>query len=254
MADDIEDAPPGEARSPRRLWRFLPVAVIAAAFVAAYAAGLQEYLTLAVLGESRDTLRAIVADNYWVAAAVFVATYVLITACSFPVAAVCTVFAGFLFGAVPGALLSMIGATTGATILFLAARTAFGDFLRAKVKADGKAARLAAGFREDAFTYLLVLRLAPFVPFFIVNIAPALFNVRTRTFVAATLIGILPGAFAYAWLGRGVDSVLEAARAAGRTPTVADLVTPDITIAFLILALVAVVAAVVKKVYARRVR
>ena len=253
MADEIEHAGP-EARARRRFWRFVPVALIASAFVLAYAAGLQDRLSLAGLGESRDSLRATVAHNYWLAALVFVATYVVVTACSFPIASVCTIFAGFLFGAVPGALLSMVGATAGATILFLAARRAFGDFLRRKVRADALAARLAEGFRQDAFTYLLVLRLAPFVPFFIVNIAPALFNVRTRTFVAATLIGILPGAFAYAWLGHGADSVFEAARAAGRTPAVADLVTPEITIAFLILALVAVVAAVVKKVYARRVR
>ena len=61
-----------------------------------------------------------------------------------------------------------------------------------------------------------MLRIAPFIPFFVVNIAPALFNVRLKTFVAATLLGILPGAFAYAWLGQGLDSVLIAAKAAGR--------------------------------------
>ncbi len=136
------------------------------------------------------------------------------TALSFPAASVLTIFAGFLFGWLPGAGLAVVGATTGASILFLAARTAFGGFLRDR--AGGLAARFSKGFEKDAFAYLLVLRLAPFVPFFVVNIAPALCGVRPKVFVAATVIGILPGALAYSWLGQGLDSVLLAAKAAGR--------------------------------------
>ena len=113
-------------------------------------------------------------------------------ALSFPAAAILTIFSGFLFGWLPGTVFAMLGATGGATLLFLAARTAFGGFLRERV--GGFAARLSDGFARDAFSYLLVLRLAPFIPFFVVNIAPALFNVRLRTFVLATVIGILPGA------------------------------------------------------------
>jgi uncharacterized membrane protein YdjX (TVP38/TMEM64 family) len=97
--------------------------------------------------------------------------------------------------------------------MFLAARSAFGDFLRDKV--GGRVRRLADGFEKDAFSYLLVLRLAPIFPFFVMNIAPALFNVPLRTYVAATFLGILPGTFAYAYLGQGIDSVLVAARQAG---------------------------------------
>src|SRR4029077_18693723 len=107
--------------------------------------------------------------------------------------------------------------------------------------------RFAKGFEEDAFAFLLVLRLAPFIPFFVVNVAPAFFHVRLRTFVPATAIGIVPGDFAYAWLGQGVGSVLDAAKAAGRNATAKDLVTPEITFAFAALALVALVAAVVRK-------
>ena len=87
--------------------------------------------------------------------------YVLVTALSFPAASVLTIFAGFLFGWLPGAVFAIIGATTGASLLFLAARTAFGGFLR-----TGQVAlpRLVEGLREDAFAYLLVLRLAPSFP------------------------------------------------------------------------------------------
>jgi uncharacterized membrane protein YdjX (TVP38/TMEM64 family) len=231
-------------------WRFAPLALIACGLMLFWAMGWHRYLTLAWLAGSGDVLRAYVAANYLVSALVFVVLYVLVTALSFPAASVLTIFAGFLFGWLPGAGLAVVGATTGASMLFLAARTAFGGFLRDR--AGGLAARFSKGFEKDAFAYLLVLRLAPFVPFFVVNIAPALCGVRPKVFVAATAIGILPGALAYSWLGRGLDSVLLAAKAAGRRVSIHDLVTPEITIAFAGLALVALLAAVVRRLVASR--
>ncbi len=154
-----------------------------------------------------------------------------------------TIFGGFLFGWLVGGAAVALGATAGATTLFLAARSAFGDFLRKRV--GGVAARFADGFEKNAFSYLLVLRLAPVFPFFVVNIVPALFNVKLRTYVGATFLGILPGTFAYAYLGQGVDSVLLAARRAGHEASVSDLVTPEITIAFAALAFVAAIPVII---------
>ena len=139
----------------------------------------------------------------------------------------------------------VIAATLGATILFLAARSGFGGLLKDKL--GTKAEAFADGFRKDAFGYLLVLRLAPVFPFFLVNIAPAFFNVKTRDYVLATALGILPGTFAFAWLGEGVGSVLDAAKASGSAPSVSQLVTPQITIAFAALAVVAAIPLVIKR-------
>jgi uncharacterized membrane protein YdjX (TVP38/TMEM64 family) len=238
--------PPGQSDSvPLRAWRFLPLAFIVVGLALAWAMGWHHYLSLAWLSESSDALQAHVDANYAVAAVLFVGFYVLAAALSFPAAAILTIVSGFLFGWLPGAVFAMLGASVGATLLFLAARTAFGGFLRERV--GGFAARLADGFARDAFSYLLVLRLAPFIPFFVVNIAPALFNVRLRTFVLATVIGILPGALAYSWLGCGLDSVLLAARQAGRDASIHDLVTPELTAALAGLALVALLAVVVRR-------
>lgn len=241
-----------EGRGARKSgWRrFAPILLIAAGLAFGYAMGWHHYLTLGYLGKKQDMLKAFVAGNPMLAPLGFVVCYTLAVAFSFPAASVLTIFGGFLFGWALGGALAVIGATVGATALFLAARAASGDYFRARV--GGVAAKLADGFEKDAFTFLLILRLAPFIPFVIVNIAPALLNVRLRTFVAATAIGILPGAFAYAWLGQGVDSVLAAAKAAGRYAKVKDLVTPEITIAFASLALVALIAVVIKKRWKRR--
>jgi uncharacterized membrane protein YdjX (TVP38/TMEM64 family) len=156
-----------------------------------------------------------------------------------------TIFGGFLFGWMIGGPLVVVSATIGACVLFLATGSAFGDFFRRKI--GGKAAVLAEGFKKDAFSYLLVLRLAPVFPFFVINIASALFDVPLRTFALATLIGIIPGTLAYSYLGEGVGSVLDAAQRAGTAARISDLVTPQITLAFLALAAVAAIPLIVKR-------
>ncbi len=227
------------------LWRFLPIAIILAGLVAGYAMDWHHYLTLGYLGRSQDALKGFVAGHPILSPVGFLVCYAIAVAFSFPAAFVLTIFSGFLFGWALGGTLAVIGATIGATVLFVAARTACGDQLTKRL--GGWTARLAEGFEKDAFAFLLVLRLVPFIPFVIVNIAPALFNVRLRTFVTATALGIVPAAFAYAWLGQGLDSVLDAAREAGHDVKAKDLVTPEITFALVALALVALSAAVVRK-------
>jgi uncharacterized membrane protein YdjX (TVP38/TMEM64 family) len=241
-----------QAERGKAAWkRYAPIAVIFAGLGFGYAMGWHQYLTLEYLATSREMLKTAVADNYFLSVAGFFVIYTLAVAFSFPAASVLTIFAGFLFGWFVAGTVVAFAATLGATILFLAARSAFGDFLKERV--GGRVARLKKGFEEDAFSYLFVLRLAPVFPFFVINIAPAFFNVPVRTYVLATFFGILPGTFAYAYLGEGVDSVIMAANEAGRDISVADLVTREITIAFAALALVALIPTIVKKIRGRRI-
>lgn len=251
MTDEtIEMAETGDAaKRTNAIRRFAPLAVIVAGLALAYAMGWQRFLSLGFLAESREMLLGFVDANYAMSVAGFAAAYVLAVAFSVPAASILTIFGGFLFGWLVAGIVVAFAATAGATIVFLAARSAFGDFLREKVGA--RVRRLAEGFEEDAFSYLLVLRLAPVFPFFVMNIAPALFHVPLRTYVTATFLGILPGTFAYAYLGEGVDSVLAAADEAGTQVSVSDLVTPQITIAFLALAAVAAIPPVLRRFRAR---
>lgn len=225
--------------------RFMPLGVVALGLLIGYALGLHDYLSFDVLVEKRDALKRFVAGNLFGAAGGYFAIYTLAVALSFPAASILTIFGGFLFGWLLAGSLTVFAATIGSAAIFLAARSAFGDVLRRK--AGPFAARLADGFARDAFGYLFVLRLAPIFPFFIMNIAPAFFNMKLRTYVAATFFGILPGTFAYSWLGQGLDSVIVSAAAAGREVTLADLVTPEITLAFACLAAVAAIPTLVRK-------
>src|SRR5262249_48846660 len=139
------------------------------------------------------------------ALAAFVGLYVVAVALSIPCALFLTIAGGVLFGAVTGGIAAMIGSTLGATVLFLVARNACGETLIRRAAPLGS--KLADGFRADAFSYLLFLRLVPAFPFFLVNIVPAIVGVKLSTFVLATLIGIVPATFAFAFFGSGLDSI-----------------------------------------------
>lgn len=233
--------PPPAQRSP---WRFAPAVLVVAGLVTGYALGLQDYLSLDYLAGQREALRAYVEAHMLWSATLFLTVYILAVAFSFPAASILTVFGGFLFGWLAGGALVAAGATIGASLLFLATRSALGGFLRHRVR--GVLKTLADGFRENAFGYLFAIRLAPVFPFFMVNIAAALFDISLGRFVAATFFGILPGTFAYAYLGQGVDSVLVAAKASGREAQLSDLVTREITLAFFLLAAFALLPTLVK--------
>lgn len=211
----------------KSLARFLPILAVAAALALALAFRLHERLSLDTLYAQAQTLDAFVARNLAVALALFVLIYAATVTISLPIGTGLTLAGGFLFGGWLGGAGAWIGATIGATLIFIAARTAFGDLLRAR--AGSWLEKLSAGFRDNAFTYLLILRLTPIAPFFIVNVAPAFFNVKLRDYVLATLIGIVPGTFVYAAVGAGLKSALatgattepgEAARAIFSSPAV----------------------------------
>ena len=200
MAHDIS---PRQVVSARRL---VPVGLLAAGWIVFMVAGGYRYLTFSALAENRDWLCSLVQNWGLLAAFVYIAIYGVLIALSVPGAAILTIAGGFLFGTWIGSLCAVIGATLGATVLFLAARAGLGGLAQ---RAGRFVGRLEAGFRADAFNYLLVLRLVPIFPFWLVNLVPALVGVSLPTFVLATFLGIIPGSVVYASLGNGLGSVLE---------------------------------------------
>lgn len=237
------------ARS-RRLLRYLPLGIIALVVAIGFALGWHDYITLQNAIEARQAVRQFAADHAIGAALAYVLGYALAVAFAFPATWVLTVMGSAIFGLLVGGLLAAVGATLGATALFLAARTAFGDVLRKN--AQGFVAKVSAGFERNAFSYLLALRLAPILPFTVVNVLPAFFKVSVPVFVAATLIGILPGVFVYAFIGAGLDDIVATAAAQGRAPELADLVSPALTLGLLGLAVLAILPTLVRAVLARR--
>jgi uncharacterized membrane protein YdjX (TVP38/TMEM64 family) len=207
-----------------RLWwpRFAAMAVfvvVALATLAAIAAGWHKELTLEALIRHRTFVNAVVAEHRLAALAVFVAGYAIAAGSSLPGVVFLTIGAGAVFGGTLGGFAAVAGATAGATAVFLLARTAVGGALARR--AGPLVERFADGFRQDAFNYLLFMRLVPVFPFWLVNVVPALCGVRLATYVAATALGIVPMTLAFAFFGAGLDSVLAAELARYRTCTAA---------------------------------
>ena len=203
MTDPTE--PPAKTAS--NWTRLLPVLVLAGGLILALSLGWHRHLSLQSLQEHRDWLTAWVADYGLWAGLAFTGLYALATAFSVPGGIFLTIGAGFLFGVVQATLFVVLGATLGATALFLAARTALADYLRSL--AGGALKRMEAGFRENEMNYMLVLRLVPLFPFWLVNIVPAFLGVSLKTYVIATFFGIIPGTFVFASVGSTLGSVLD---------------------------------------------
>jgi len=242
-------APDAQAALPPRtkpLWRrLLPLAFIGAGILAFFLSGLDQYLSFSALKDHRVTLLEATQARPILSGVAFVLIYATATALSLPIASALTILSGFLFGAVLGGGYAVIGATIGASILFLAARSAIGGSLRAK--AGPWLVRLQDGFQRDSFSYLLFLRLVPAFPFVIVNLVPALLGVRLTPFVAATLIGIIPGSFVYAFAGVGLGSVLDRGEAFSLT----GILTPEMTLALAALGVLALIPVFLRRWKAR---
>ena len=256
---ELPDSQPAP-RSTVRRW--LPLVFIAAVSTAVIGMGWHRNLSLETLVRYHDTLQDFIAANFGTAIAVYVGVYVATVALSIPGAVVLTLAGGILFGGLVGGAGAIAGASAGATIIFSIARTAFGEHIARR--AGPLAARLAAEFRADAFNYLLFLRLVPVFPFFLVNLVAALVGVRPGTFVAATAIGIVPGGFAFAFIGAGLESVVRAQSetyraclAAGGGDCGLDFhmkaaVTPELIAGLVALGAIALLPVVVKRLRAHR--
>jgi uncharacterized membrane protein YdjX (TVP38/TMEM64 family) len=227
----------------RRVWIAFAAVVV---LVGLRWSGVADYLSLETLRTHRGTLTAWVAANGVLAAATFVAVYTAAVAFSVPGAVFLTLSGGFLFGAALGTALTVTAATIGATLVFLLARTLFGA--NALDRFGQPAARLAEGIRRNAASYLLVLRLVPLFPFFLVNLVPAFVGVPLATYVATTFVGVIPATAVFSLAGAGLGSVLDR----GGSISPASVLTPEILAGLGGLALLSLVAIPLRRWMERR--
>lgn len=223
------------------LKRGAPLVVLAGLAAVAIAFDLQRYLTLDALRGNRQMLQMFVAEHTVVAAAAYVAAYVVIVALSLPGGTIMTLAGGLLFGTTFGGALAVCAATTGATLIFLIAKTVVGEALRKRAGPFLHA--LEEGFRANAFSYLLFLRLVPAFPFWVVNLVPALTGVGLGVFAGATLIGIMPATFIFAAFGAGLGELFDA----GAEIRLADVLSPTLIAALAGLGLLALLPVAVRK-------
>ena len=240
-APDPYDLPDEAPERRGRDWKRIVLGVVVAG---AITAGLVwgGHFDFETLKANRQALLAFTRQHYAVVLIAVTLIYTVATAVSFPLGIVMTFAVGFLFGRWVGTAIVVVAASVGATLAFLSARYLFADAVRRRM--GPLLQRLARGFEDDAFNYIIFLRLVPILPFWLINLVPALTPVSARTFFTATLIGILPGTFVFANVGESL----------ARIESPRDRVGRQTLIALVLLGAMSLVPIVLKKLRTRKVR
>jgi uncharacterized membrane protein YdjX (TVP38/TMEM64 family) len=242
MAEPGVTSEPTAARPPINLFvRFGPLVLIVVGLIAAFALGLPHQFSLHQLHRHREQLEALKHTHPVLTVLGYVAAYTAAIAVNLPVAMWLTLTGGFLFGPWIGGFAAACGCTFGGTIVFLVCRTAIGDVLRRR--AGASIVKFEEGVRKDAFSYIMVLRLLPIMPLWLVNIGLGFVEIPLRTFMLATFLGILPVSIVYAGLGSGLGRMF----AKGVRPDLHALFRPEVILALCGLALLSLAPIVARR-------
>lgn len=215
--------------------RALIAAIIIAILIWARCSGIGNNFTLAMFKQKQLELVEFVKHSYWRAVVWYIAIYIVAIALALPAATVLTVAGGFLFGTIFGALYANIAATIGAIISFLTVRYLIGKPLQQKYAAQ--LTRFNRAMKNQGAVYLVTVHFIALVPFFLINLLAGLTNVPLWTFIWTTSVGILPGGLVYAFAGRQIHEL----------DSIRDIFSPPIIAAFLLVALLALMPALIKR-------
>jgi uncharacterized membrane protein YdjX (TVP38/TMEM64 family) len=226
--------------------RVLPALLILIAILLFYFFEVYRYFSYEQLKTSSLKMQQLVAAHPVLSPVVYIAVYALALCLLLPVSLYFLLLAGFLFPQPWCTIYSLIATIIGCTVVFLVARSAWGDLLRAKAR--GLFARMKQGFQEDATSYLLALRFASILPFWATNIGPALFEISFATYFWTTALGLIPSRFLYTQAGRGLEAILDS----GAPLSLRVILNPQMEIALICLALFGLMPILFRQIQKRR--
>lgn len=203
--------------------KVLLLSLVAALVAAFFGLGLNQYLTLAFLKESREALATAYAAAPGRFAAGYFLLYVVVAGLSLPGATVLTLGGGALFGFWETLVLVSFASTIGATLACALSRTLFREFMTRRM--GPRLTAVDEGIRREGAFYLFTLRLIPLFPFFVVNAAMGLTAVPLSTFYLVSQLGMLPGTAVYVNAGTQL----------GRIDSLSGIVSPELLFSFALL-------------------
>ncbi|MDO9269264.1 MAG: FAD-dependent oxidoreductase [Methylobacter sp.] len=203
--------------------RWVLLAAITALIAAFFIFDLQNYLTLETLKAQQASIDTYRSNHPGAAMAVYALIYIAVTGLSLPGAAVLTLAGGAVFGLLWGTLIVSFASTIGATLAFLAARFLFRDAVKARF--GDRLDIINKGVDKDGALYLFTLRLVPIFPFFVINLAMGLTNLKTQTFYWVSQIGMLAGTLVYVNAGTQL----------GKLDSLSDILSPGLIGSFALL-------------------
>ncbi len=238
--NDSSDLPKKE-KVKRFILRFFPLFLILLGIAIFYFSGIYKYINFDSLKDNHAKIEAFLARHPISVPLLYILTYIVFTALSVPGGLVLSLLGGYLFPQPLSTIYVVFSATCGATLIFLAARTALGDSLRKR--AGPFLTKMEGGFKKNAASYMLFLRFVPLFPFWAVNLAPAFFGVPLITFIWTTLIGITPGSLVFTLAGGGLQEIFES----NQPFSLSLIFALQIRIALILLGILALVPILIKK-------
>lgn len=228
------------------LKRIVPVAVVLGVLLTIYFTGIYRYFSYDQMERDSQRLQEIVYGHPILAPAIYISSYFLVVALLIPLSPYFSILGGFLWPQPWCSIFSLTATTCGCIVTFLIARTTWGDALKAR--SGTLFARMKRGFREDATSYLLAIRISSILPFWVQNIGPALFKIPLRTYVWTTIVGLIPSRFVYTQAGRGLGELF----ASGEPLSLRTILNPQMQIALIALAVFATIPILYRQIRKRQ--
>tara|TARA_B100000029_G_scaffold504326_1_gene582981 strand:- start:349 stop:1050 length:702 start_codon:yes stop_codon:yes gene_type:complete len=192
----------------RKYWKLIALATFLLLIIIINFSGYFSYLNLHQISSNYLFIENYIDSNFFSACLIFILVYILAVIVVMPGAWLLTFSGGFFFGWIIGSFLTIIGATIGACILFILSKSILGKYLNQKIKnKKGVLANFEKNINNNAFNYLLFMRLMPLFPFVFVNIAPSLLGIGFFVFFITTCLGIIPATIIYSLLGSGASDI-----------------------------------------------
>ncbi len=170
-----------------------------------YFIGPGDSLNLEWLKDNQEPLETFYQANSLTVMVGFVALFLVIGLFLLPGATLLSIFSGAVFGLPLGPLLVSLGSTLGAVLAFFVARYILRDWVEERF--GERLNPIHEGLCENDIHFMLVLRLVPLFPFFLVNIAMGVSPISWKVFMVGTLLGKLPATWIYANAGSRIASL-----------------------------------------------
>ncbi len=243
MADDLAPSPR------RRKWRRAALLLAALALLALAAlVPMDSAVVGGFLQDASQTLKGWVDDHPIIGAIAYVLATGLGKLVPLPAGGLLILSGGYLFGTLLGGLLAALGGALSAGIALIVSRRLLTGFVERRLGERVEAIRWIIA--EDAFNYILSIRLIPIMPAWLSNILPAPFDIPVRKAMLATFIGVLPVSFILAGIGDGIQTLT----AEAEDLTVAILLKPEILLPLTAMAVLALLPVALKHWRRRRAR
>lgn len=175
-------------------------ALVLVLVVLLHSIGIDRYVTIAWMQAYAVYLQRIVTAHYIFAVICFIMVIVGATISAIPITVLLTMLGGFLFGTIYGAIYAVLGATIGGVLLFWLVRYVIGDVIQKRYERE--LAIFNAEIEEYGYQYLFLLQLVPFTPTVLINLLTGLTRISSWTFFWTAILGMLPFAILYSWVGQ----------------------------------------------------